>query len=151
VTELFVSDDIRPSAEGAPLVIHCSDPRFQPHFQRFLTKFLGLDHYALIAVPGGGQLLKALELQPKFAWVGWRWTKFMVDLTRANRVVFIVHDDCRWYLQPLFRHDPARIHHRMIDDALQVRSVLLERFGERTIEIYHARLSGARAVFDRVK
>ena len=110
-----------------------------------------MDHYALIAVPGGAQLLKLLDFLPKFSWVGWRWVKFMVDLTRAERIVLIVHDDCRWYLQNLFGHDPARIHERMIDDALRVRAGLLERFGDRSIEIYHARLTGTRAVFDRVK
>lgn len=149
--EIYRSEDVRPSAEGAPLVIHCSDPRFQPHFQDFLGKHLALDHYALIAVPGGPQLLKVFEFLPKFSWVGWRWAKFMVHLTRAERIVLIIHDDCRWYLQDLFGHSPDRIHERMIDDALRVRASLLERFGDRNIEIYHARLSGTRAVFDRIK
>lgn len=74
----------------------------------------------------------------------------MVYLTRAGRVLLIVHDDCRWYLQSLFGHDPARIHERMRDDPRRVRAALLERFGQRTIETYHARLDGNRAVFDRV-
>jgi hypothetical protein len=151
VTETYRSEEVRPSAEGAPVVIHCSDPRFQPHFQDFLSKHLSLDHYALIAVPGGAQLLKVLDFLPKFSWVGWRWIKFMVDLTQAERIILIVHDDCRWYLQDLFGHDRARVHERMIDDALRVRAGLLERFGDRAIEVYHARLAGTRAVFDRVK
>ncbi len=35
------------------LVIHCSDGRFQPHFQDFLRRDLGVEHYTLVAVPGG--------------------------------------------------------------------------------------------------
>ncbi len=38
--------------EDGVLVIHCSDPRYQIAFQDFLRNKLGLDHYALIAVPG---------------------------------------------------------------------------------------------------
>jgi hypothetical protein len=148
--ETYRSAEVRPTAEGAPVVLHCSDPRFQPHFQDFLKTALQLDHYALVAVPGGPQLLTLLEFLPKFAWVGWRWMKFMVDLTRAEHLILIVHDDCRWYHQRLFGYDPARIHERMIADARRVRASLIERFGQRRIEIYHARLSGSRAIFDPV-
>ncbi len=148
--ETYRSAEVRPSAEGADIVVHCSDPRFLPHFQDFCRTALQMDHYALIAVPGGPQLLTLLNFLPKFSWVGWRWVKFMVDLTRAQRVVLIVHDDCRWYMQSLFGHDSARLHERMIEDARRVRAALLERFGQRTIEIYHARLEGNCASFDRV-
>jgi hypothetical protein len=150
MAETYQTAEVRSSAEGAPIAIHCSDPRFQPHFQDFLRNALHLDHYALIAVPGGPQLLTLLEFLPKFSWVGWRWMKFMVDLTRAGHLIVIVHDDCRWYRQSLFGYDPSRIHERMIDDARHVRASLLERFGPRKIEIYHARLSENRAVFERL-
>lgn len=146
----YRSAEVCPSTEGSSLVIHCSDPRFQPHFQDFCRKALGLDHYGLIAVPGGPQVLALLNFLPKFSWAGWRWMKFMVDLTRAERIVLILHDDCRWYLQSLFGHDPAQIRQRMAEDATRVRAALLERFGPRTIEIYHATLEGNRARFDRV-
>ena len=45
-----------------------------------------------LVVPGGPHLLAPLEFLPKFSWAGWRWTKFMMDLTRAERVVLIVHE-----------------------------------------------------------
>jgi hypothetical protein len=148
MAETFQRAEVRPPAEGAPIVIHCSDARFQLHFQDFLRTALGLDHYALIAVPGGPQVLTVLDFLPKFSWVGWRWMKFMVDLTRAQHVILIVHDDCRWYQQRLFCHEPARIPEQMIDDARRVRASLIERFGQRNVEIYRARLAGARAIFD---
>ncbi len=148
--ELYRSHEVRPTAEGAPIVVQCSDPRFQPHFQDFLSQALNMDHYALIAVPGGPQLLTLLDYLPKFSWAGWRWMKFMVDLTRAERVVLIVHDDCRWYLQSLLGRDPARVHEKMYEDARRVRAALKERFGVEGVEIYHAKLAGNRAVFDAV-
>ena len=42
---------------GGIVVFHCSDPRFQTHFHEFLRQGLGLDSYALVAVPGGAQFL----------------------------------------------------------------------------------------------
>jgi hypothetical protein len=148
--EIYRSAEIPSSVEGAPIAVHCSDPRYQPHFQDFLRKGLSLAHYAPIVVPGGPHLLAPLDFLPKFNWVGWRWTKFMVDLTRAERVILIVHDDCRWYLQSVFQHDRARVHERMVEDARRVRANLLERFGPRKIDIYYARLVGNRASFDTV-
>jgi hypothetical protein len=38
----------------------------------------------------------------------------------------------------------------MIEDAKRVRAFILERFGRRTVDIYHARLIGNRASFERV-
>jgi len=148
--EIYRSAELRSSGDGASLVVHCSDPRFQPHFQDFCRTALQMDHYGLIAIPGGPQLLAGMALLPKFSWAGWRWMKFMVDLTRAPRVVLIVHDDCRWCLQSLFGYDPARIAEQMIEDARKVRATLLERFGERTIEIYHARQEQNCVAFDRI-
>jgi hypothetical protein len=138
---------VRGTAVGLPVVVHCSDPRFQPHFQDFLRSSLSLDHYALIAVPGGPQLLTRL---PRFSRAGWPWMKFMTKLTRAPRIILIVHDDCRWYLQRVFGHDPQSIDQRMVQDAGRVRASLLKRFGRRRIEIYAARLRDGRASFEPV-
>lgn len=43
--------EVRPSAEGADIVVHCSDPRFLPHFQDVCRSAQQMEHYALIAVP----------------------------------------------------------------------------------------------------
>ena len=142
----YRSAEVRPSAEGSTVVMHCSDPRFQPHFQDFCRTALGIDHYALIAVPGGPQLLDL----PESGAIGWPWAQFMVELTHTPRIVLIVHDDCRWYMHTVPGQDPARLVQRMLQDARRVRATLLERFGPRTIEIYYAHLEGTRAHFQRV-
>ena len=49
----FRSGPVHVSPEADVIVVHCSDPRYQPHFQQFLNTALGLGHYGLIAVPGG--------------------------------------------------------------------------------------------------
>lgn len=134
---LYRTQPIPSRIERAPIAVHCSDPRYQPHFQEFLDKGLGLDHYALIAIPGGAQLLVLEEYLPKFSWAGWRWLKFMVDLVNPTRIVLIAHEDCRWYLDARFGHDPLRVRERMIADLRRSSAELKQRFGQQ-VEMYYA-------------
>jgi hypothetical protein len=64
-------------SEAFPLVVYCSDPRYQPHFQDFLARGLQMERYALIAVPGGAQFLSLLrgcrETRPLSS--RWRWAR----------------------------------------------------------------------------
>ena len=132
---------IEAKAESAGVVvIHCSDPRYQPHFQDFLRRNLGISNYALIAVPGGAQFLTLVDYLPKFSWVGWRWVKFVVDLTKPRRIILIGHDDCRWYLDLRFGHDPARLREKVTADLHRARSAITERFSGASVELYWARL-----------
>jgi hypothetical protein len=131
------------------VVIHCSDPRYQPHFQDFLRTRLGLTSYALVAIPGGPQTLTLVEYLPKFAWSGWRWMKFLVNLTRPRRIILVAHDDCRWYLDNRFAEGP-KARARQIDDLRRVRSTFVERFGSPRFDLFYARLDGTSAVFESI-
>jgi len=148
VPEIYRQAAAAPGEEPAVLVIHCSDPRYQPHFQDFLRRGLGLERYALIAVPGGPQLLTLSEYLPKFAWAGWRWMKFLVGLTRPSRIILIAHDDCRWYLHLGFGSPPGRLRERQVADLQRVRADLAERFGSGRIELYYARLADGQVSFE---
>ncbi len=128
-------------SERTPIVVHCSDPRYQPHFHEFLQRGLGIDHYALVAVPGGAQFLILEEYLPKFSWVGWRWVKFIVDMVDPVRLILIAHQDCRWYLDARFGHDPSRIRERMTSDLRGAGAGLKKRFGNRPVEMYYGALS----------
>ncbi len=83
----------------AVLVIACSSNAFLPYTQEFLEKGLGLTAgaYDLLAVPGGPQFLLLTEYLPKFAWVGHKWVRFLVERHRLKRVIVISHEDCAWY------------------------------------------------------
>jgi len=136
-------------SEGGVVVVHCSDPRYQWHFHEFLRNGLGIREYGLVAVPGGPQLLARLEFMPKFSWAGWRWLKFLVDLTKPERVVLINHDDCRWYWSILRARDPNRVREQQLADLRAVQWEFSERFNVR-IEAYYARLERGEATFERV-
>lgn len=139
----------RPVDGTDTLVLHCSDPRFQAHFQEFLRDRLGIERYALVAVPGGAHFLTLVDYLPKFAWSGWRWLKFLVDLAKPRRVILIAHDDCRWYIEGRFlQRGNAR--ERLVADLHQVRRALGERFPAVTVETYFARLDDGVGVFEEV-
>jgi hypothetical protein len=135
--------------ESKPLVIHCSDPRYQPHFQEFLEQGLGLAHYALIAVPGGPQCLTSSEYLPKFAWAGWRWVKVMEQVAKPARIILIAHDDCRWYASVGFVSGATSLRERQVADLRTARSGLMERFHS-AVDLYYARLDGEHAVFENL-
>ena len=135
--------------ESKPLVIHCSDPRYQPHFQEFLETGLGLAHYALIAVPGGPHCLTLSDYLPKFAWAGWRWVKVMERVAQPERIILIAHDDCRWYVSMGFVSAMTRLRERQIEDLKTARTELVERFSTK-VDLYYARLEGDHAVFENL-
>ena len=135
--------------ESKPLVIHCSDPRYQPHFQEFLETGLGLAHYALIAVPGGPHCLTLSDYLPKFAWAGWRWVKVMERVARPERIILIAHDDCRWYSSMGYVSGATSLRERQIADLKTARTALAERYGAK-VDLYYARLEGDHAVFENL-
>jgi hypothetical protein len=135
--------------ESKPLVIHCSDPRYQPHFQEFLETGLGLAHYALIAVPGGAHCLTLSDFLPKFAWAGWRWVKVMENVAQPERIILIAHDDCRWYVSMGFVSGAASLRERQVADLKTARKALAERFNSK-VDLYYARLEGDHAVFENL-
>lgn len=149
-TPAFRTGPVHPSPESDVVVVHCSDPRYQPYFQQFLGKGLGLERYGLVAVPGGPQFLTLADYLPKFSWVGWRWMKFLMDVSKPRRVVLIGHDDCRWYLDSRFLHAHAAVGECQLGDLRQVRAAFADRFPAAAIECYFARLDADEAVFNAV-
>ena len=134
--------------ESGVLVIHCSDARYQPHFQDFLRSGLHVERCALIAVPGGPQFLTLSEYLPKFSWVGWRWVKFMAGLTHPERVILIAHDDCRWYLDMRFWAQAGGLRERQVKDLQQVRAEVAGRIAGSRVELYYARLEDGRVALE---
>ena len=132
------------------LVIHCSDPRFQPHFQAFLRDHYGLERYALIAVPGGPQMLTLSDYLPKFAWTGWRWVKFMAELAGTTHVILITHEDCRWYADARFAALGPGDHAHQLQDLQQLKEAFKSRFANLRIDACMARLEGSRVAFEIV-
>jgi hypothetical protein len=137
-------------SDGEPVVVvHCSDPRYQPHFQDFLRRGLKLERYALVAVPGGPQCFTLTQYLPKFSWAGWRWMKFLVNLMKPSRVILIAHDDCRWYIDNRFsRAEDTR--NTQMADMQRAQNEIVDRFGAVPIEVYYATLADGVAHFEKL-
>jgi len=128
-----------PDSAAGVVVVHCADPRYQPHFQNFLRHQLGIPHYALLAVPGGAHCLTLAEAPLESGGGDWSWMKFLVNLTRPRRVILIGHDDCRWYLDSCSDANAANLREKVIADLRRVRSTIGERFPGPRVELYFAK------------
>lgn len=150
MSHVYRSSPVAAESGGNPVVvIHCSDPRYQPHFQDFLRGGLKLDRYALVAVPGGPQCFTLAEYLPKFSWAGWRWMKFLVNLTKPSCVILIAHDDCRWYIENRFTSE-SRAREKQVEDMRRAQQDIVERFGAIPIEVYYATLTDGVAHFEKL-
>ena len=138
-----------PRGEGV-VVIHCSDPRYQPHFNEFVRKGLDLDRYSLVAIPGGAQPLTLVEYLPKFAWSGWRWMKFLAKLAPLRRVILIAHDDCRWYFEHGFVKHGGGLRDQQVEDMRRTAAEIRQRFGDVEVSLYRAALGTDGAIFEKV-
>jgi len=103
------------------VVIHCSDPRYQPHFQNFLYSGLGLNRYGLIAIPGGPEHLSPSERSDALRSQGAAWFDFMSKLMDAERCILIGHADCRWYIANHIESDESRLKDHVRRDLLAAR------------------------------
>ena len=136
--------------DGMPsrvLVIHCSDPRYQPHFQNFVREGLGLTHYGLIAIPGGVELLSPSEPSDTLRSQGAAWFDFMSKLMNAERCILIGHADCRWYVQSGIEPDEERLKEHVTHDLDAARDEICRRFPGVSVELYFAELEEQRASF----
>ena len=150
MTDVYRTAPVPADAGGSPVVVvHCSDPRYQPHFQDFLRGGLKLDRYALVAVPGGPQCFMPAQDQPALPSAGWRWMSFLVNLTSPSRVVLIAHDDCRWYIDNRFASaEDAR--ERQLQDLRRAQEEIAGRFGAIAIDLYYATLTDEAAHFEKI-
>jgi len=132
------------------VVIHCSDPRYQPHFQDFLRNGLGLTHYGLIAIPGGVELLSPSETSDSLRSQGATWFDFMTKLMAAERCILIGHADCRWYVVNRIEPDEGRLKEHQSRDLIAVREELYRRFPKIEVELYFAEIDRQQASFTAV-
>jgi hypothetical protein len=132
------------------VVIHCSDPRYQPHFQDFLHSRLGLTHYGLIAIPGGPELLSPSERSDALRSQGAAWFDFMSKLMAAERCILIGHADCRWYVANRIESDESRLKEHVSRDLIAAREEIRRRFPTIDVELYFTEIEGQHAAFTEV-
>jgi hypothetical protein len=127
-------------ADADVLVVHCSDHRFQAGIREFLDQGLNLgENYDLLIIPGGPQCLTLVEYLPKFAWVGGKWFRYLVENHELKRLILIAHQDCGWYGKlPLHLHASSTPRERQEEDLRRAYRALVREFPEIRVELYYA-------------
>ena len=136
------------------VVIHCSDPKWRKIFEKFLEEELGLNHYALIAIPGSVSSVSVEMVLPKRLKVLKDYMEFMVEHGKPPRLVIINHDGCRMYknLERFFR---CAIDQQQTEDLAKAAGLFKKLFPSLVdIQIYMARIDRTRTIdpvyFERV-
>lgn len=138
------------SAPSEALVIHCADSRFQTAFRRFLTEELGLKNYTPITIGGGIHALSSQAFLPKNFKVLWEQVKFYVKQGDMRRIIFINHEDCKWY-EKMHGHLPKfNLPAKSQEDLMSAAEVILQDFAGVHLETYFAHLNGNEVTFERV-
>lgn len=114
--------------QSEAIVIHCSDPHFQEHFDDFLKNHLQIAHPTHIIIPGGITLM--LPLMGKGFKFGKQIIEFVSDLSKARRIICIAHEDCMMYKE-----------HKILDWALS-------KVGKNIKEIQFKHLKEAGSTFE---
>jgi len=130
------------------LVIHCSDPRFQEAFQRFVTEELGMQCPAKIIIPGGIHDLM-LPARIKAARHIKQWIEFLTKELNLHRIVIINHEGCRWY-EHWNTLVATPIGHDITHHLLEVRKILAIHRLNVNIETYLAKIEEGEVVFQKV-
>ena len=126
------------------LVIHCSDPKWRKAFEKFLEEELGLNHYALIAIPGSVSSVSVEMTLPKRLKVLKDYMEFMIEHGKPPRLVIINHEGCRMYrnLERFFR---LAVERQQTEDLAKAAGLFKKLFPSLAdIQIYMARIDRAR-------
>ena|SRR6476646_4562559 len=92
--------DTVPDPKPEAIVVHCSDPRFQPAFEQFIQTELKLPKgkYIPLVVGGGASVLAHPEQLPKeFKFLKERFEFYREAFPSIRRLVLINHEDCDYY------------------------------------------------------
>ena len=133
------------------VVVHCSDPRFQEAFRRFVREELGVIHPAPITIPGsvssvGTELLIPAHLKTLKGQI-----EFMMKHSKEPRLILINHEDCKMYESLHTKIAHALLHKKQAVDLVKA-AALLKRIMPHlpAISVYMARIDNTRPEKERV-
>ena len=133
------------------LVVHCSDPRFQTAFRRFVTEELGLCNYAPLVIGGSVHAFGSQRFLPENFKVLWEQIKFFIKNAGIKQVIIINHDDCRWYQAMSSFHPGIELPLKGKVDLATTVNTLLADFAGIQVRSFWADLDGDTITFSEVK
>jgi hypothetical protein len=129
--------------------VYCSDGRYGEQIDEFLHRGLGLPRYDRIALPGGpacysGELSVFWE-----AHSAERQLEFLCRVHQLERLVFIAHHHCAFYLDTL-KIPVERLERRQVDDVIKAATRVHVAQPQLAIEGYFARRADAKVSFEPI-
>jgi hypothetical protein len=129
--------------------VYCSDGRYGEQIDEFLHRGLGLPRYDRIALPGGpacysGELAVFWE-----AHSAERQLEFLCRVHQLERLVFIAHHHCAFYLETL-KIPVERLEQRQVDDIVKAATRVRVAQPQLSIEGYLARRTEAAVSFEPI-
>ena len=135
------------SPKPTTLVVHCSDPRFQIAFRKFIEDELHLQdgEYVPVVIRGGAAGFSHPERLPKdFAFLVGRIESLLERFGEIRQIVLINHEDCGFYHTLTDRVTGGREHEeQMLHDLGNLPGIftrLLSQFGL-NVRVYYARFA----------
>jgi hypothetical protein len=149
------------TAEPRAIVIHCSDPRFQDAFQKFIEGTLGLEkgkYIPFVVAGGAGALARPDSLPKEFKFMKERLELFREHFKSIDRIILINHEDCAYYKnlgRALSTLQSFHVHLPLDDMKLieQVFARLLSHLGMQ-LDLYYAKFandSHTQVTFEPIK
>jgi hypothetical protein len=129
--------------------VYCSDGRYGEQMDEFLHRGLGLPRYDRIALPGGpacysGELAVFWE-----AHSAERQLDFLCRVHQLERLVFVAHHQCAFYLEVL-KIPAERLERRQVDDVVKAAGRVRIAQPHLAIEGYFARRTEAQVAFEPI-
>ena len=139
-------DGAKPDA----VVVHCSDPRFQEAFGRFVKEELGIEHSAPIVVPGSVSSVGVELVMPKHLKTLKDNVEMMLSMGKEPRLILINHEECKAYakLSGFFK---KAVHLQQADDLLRA-AMLFKKFVTIPlhVSVYMARIDRTRPAAEQI-
>ncbi len=125
----------------------CADGRFGAHFDDFLRNGLGLGRCDRICLPGGPASLAGRPDGDRIL----TQLKFLVDAHELSRVVLVAHQACAYYTHQLGVTDPHKLEQTQHADLRLARGRVRDATGVDRVDLFFARLDGARMTFEHIE
>ena len=133
------------------MVVHCADPRFQTAFKKFVTEELKIKNYAPIVLGGGIHPFGSQKALPVNFESLWDQISFFIKAAKLKQLIFINHEDCKWYNRLIDLYPDADLPVKEKEDLMTTMARVHQDFPDIKIRTFWAGLKDDRVCFTEVK
>ena len=133
------------------VVIRCADPRFQNAFKKFIIEELSLKHYAPIIIGGGIHPFGSQVEMPTYLASLWGQLSFFINASKLKQIIFINHEDCKWYHGHKEHYPEANLSKKGKEDLIAAMDHVHNVFPDVIVRTFWAGIKGDQIFFTEIK